>query len=483
MKSVKKISSLLLALLLMFSLAVPALAAQEGTLTDGKITISNAVPGQNYSIYQILYLESYDSDSGAYSYKANSAWEAWLRTKNAYVSFDAQGYVTWVEGADVVAFAKEAQEKAKTLSHDGTATCAADSTSVEFTGLKLGYYLVDTTLGTLCSIDTTNPTVTIQEKNGVPENVKQVQEDSTSAWGNKNDADIGQTVNFHSTITAQPGAENYVFHDTMSSGLNFTAVTGITLNEETVAEANYTVNKENLSDNCTFEVVFTQDFCNGLKADDKIVISYTAVLNENAVIAGNGNPNESKLSYGDSSNTKTTPVSTTTTYTWDMDVFKYTLVKSGDEQTEQGLAGAEFTLSKSANGSDPIALINKGNNTYRIAKDGEEGSVTTVTTDATGRFTIEGLDSDTYYLTETKAPNGYNVLSSAITVVIADDGTVTYTYNGTAGTGEVKVLNQSGTELPSTGGMGTTVLYIIGSVLVLAAAVLLITRKRMSAEA
>lgn len=483
MKSVKKISSLLLALLLMLSLAVPALAAQEGTLTDGKITVENAVPGQNYSIYQILYLESYDSASGAYAYKANSAWEAWLKTQTAYVSFDSQDYVTWVENADVTAFAKLAQAQAEKLTDDGSSTCTEGSTSVTFTGLKLGYYLVDTTLGTLCSLDTTNPTATIKEKNGAPENVKQVQEDSTSVWGNKNDADIGQTVYFHSTVTAQPGAENYVFHDTMSSGLTYTAVTGITLNGQPVSTENYTVNTENLTDGCTFEVVFTQDFCDGLKASDSIVISYTAVLNENAVIAGNGNPNESKLSYGDTSNIKTTPVSTTITYTWDMDVFKYTLVKSGDEQTEQALAGAGFTLSKSSDGSDPIALISKGNNLYRIAKDGEEGSVTTVTTDATGKFTVEGLDSDTYYLTETKAPNGYNVLSSAITVVIADDGTVTYTYNGTSATGEIKVLNQSGTELPSTGGMGTTVLYIIGSVLVLAAAVLLITRKRMSAEA
>ncbi len=474
MKTMRKIASLLLALLLMLSLTVPALAEQQGTLTGGTITIDNAVSGQTYKIYQILYLESYDSASGAYSYKANSAWEAWLKNQTSYVTFDEQNYVTWVEGADAAAFAKLAQAQTATMTADGSAT--ADSTTVTFENLKLGYYLVDTTLGTLCSLDTTNPTVTIKEKNAVPENEKQVQEDSNSAWGNCDDADIGQTVSFHSTITAQAGAENYVFHDKMSAGLTYTEVTGITLNDVAVDAKYYTVKIEDLTDDCTFEVVFTQEFCNTLKADDEIVISYTAVLNENAVIAGDGNPNESKLSYGDSSNTKYTPVSETKTYTWAVNVFKYT-------KTNTPLAGAEFTLSKSSNGTDPIALISKGNNVYRVAKSGEENTVTTITTDATGKFTIQGLDSDTYYLTETKAPAGYNVLKSAITVVIANDGTVSYTYNGTSATGEVKVLNQSGTELPSTGGVGTTVLYVLGSLLVLAAAVLLITRKRMSAEA
>ena len=87
-------------------------ATEEGTLTGGSITINDAVPGQTYSAYQILYLESYNSDAGAYAYKANSAWETWLRAQTAYVSFDDQGYVTWVERADAEAFAKLAQAQA-----------------------------------------------------------------------------------------------------------------------------------------------------------------------------------------------------------------------------------------------------------------------------------------------------------------------------------------------------------------------------------
>lgn len=493
MKHMKKLASILLTLIMALALMAPAMAAQEGTLSGGSITINDAVPGQTYKAYQILYLESYShaadgKATGAYAYKANSAWETWLKTQTSYVSFDAQGYVTWVEGADAAAFAKLAQVEAAKMTADATATAPAaaeDNTysTVTFSDLKLGYYLVDTTLGTLCSLDTTNPNVEMQEKNEVPTNVKTVEEDSTRNYGEKNDADIGQNVNFKSTITAQAGAENYVFHDKMSVGLTYTGVTGITLNGTAVDASNYTVVTEGLIDYCTFEVRFTQAFCDTLMANDKIVISYTATLNENAVIAGAGNPNESKLSYGDKGDAShtpsgTTPPSTTKTYTWDVDVFKYTM----NGETETPLAGATFTLSKNADGSNPIALVSKGNNVYRVAKTGETDTVTSITTDSTGKFTIQGLDADTYYLTETEAPAGYNKLAGPVTIVIGENGAVTATEGASQGVDEVKVLNQSGTELPSTGGIGTTIFYVLGAILVLGAGVLLVTKKRMSAD-
>jgi len=475
MKHAKKLASLLLALVMVLSMSVTAFAAQEGDLTGGSITINDAVVGQTYKVYQLLYLESYDATSNAYAYKANSTWENWLKTQTTYVSIDDQGYVTWVEGASAADFAKAAQAyaKANNITPDDKAENVT-TTTIKFENLKLGYYLVDTTLGTLCSLDTTNPNVVMEEKNEVPENDKTVEEDSTGNYGAKNDADIGQTVKFQSTITAQAGAENYVFHDKMSEGLTYTGVTGITLNGETVAASNYTVVTEGLTDDCTFEVRFTQAFCDTLKANDKIVISYTATVNEKAVVAGDGNSNTSKLSYGDSSNTKTTPDSTTKTYTWDVDVFKY--AKNGE--TEKPLANAKFTLSKKADGTDSIALVAEGNNVYRVAKSGETG-ITEITTDATGKFTIKGLDSDTYYLIETAAPAGYNKLAGPITIVIDGNGKTSV---DSKTVNEVKVLNNTGTELPSTGGMGTTIFYVVGSILLVGAAVLLITKKRMGVE-
>ena len=480
---VRKFGSLLLVLVMVLALNVSAFAAMQGTLDGGSITIKDAVPGQQYNAYQILYIESYNAEANAYSYKANSAWEAWLKTQTDYVSFDDQGYVTWVGEATAEraqAFAQLAQAQAKNMAADASATApdAAQGNTyskVTFTNLKLGYYLIDSTLGTLCSIDTTNPTAEIEEKNEVPTNEKKVEEDSNpGVYGKENDADIGQTVNFQSTIVAQKGAENYLFHDKMSEGLTFGSVTGITLNGNAVTADKYTVKTgKDVTDGCTFEVVFSKTFCDSLAKNDSIVISYTATVNENAVIGDVGNPNESKLSYGDASNTKTTPPSTTTTYTWKLDVFKH-------NSDNKGLEGAKFVLARDEEGKNLISLIDKGGNSYRVAKDGEEGAITEITTDATGKFTVEGLDSDTYYLVETKAPAGYNTLKAPVKVEIGEAGAVSYTYGEAVSTGEIKVLNQTGAELPSTGGMGTTMFYILGSVLVLGAAVVLITRKRMS---
>ena len=476
MSNTRKLVSLLLAVVL--TLGLTALGYAEGE--TGSITINDAVVGQTYTIYQILDLESYNASANAYAYKATTAWNNFINSdaiKGTYVQVDAQGYVTWKTGADAVAFAKAAQKYAKDNSIDNQGSVTADATTVSFTGLDLGYYLVDTTLGTLCSLDTTNPNVVMEEKNEVPTNVKTVEEDSTGKYGEKNDADIGQTVNFKSTITAQAGAENYVFHDTMSAGLTYTGVTGITLNDATVDASNYTVVTEGLADNCTFEVRFTQAFCDTLKANNQIVISYTATLNEKAVIAGEGNPNTSKVSYGDSSNTKYTPDSRTKTYTWDVDVFKYTM----NGETEKALADAKFTLSKNSDGSNPIALVSEGNNVYRVAKTGETGTVTEITTDATGKFTIKGLDADTYYLTETAAPAGYNKLAGPVTIVIGENGVVNGTTEAPQGVDEVKVLNQSGAELPSTGGIGTTIFYVLGGVLAVGAVALLIAKRRTRA--
>ena len=478
----KKILSIAMALVLMLAMAGTAMAAQEGTLTGGSITINDAVPEQIYNAYQILYLESYNKDAGAYAYKANSGWEAWLKTQTSYVSFDAQGYVTWVDGADAAAFAKLAQvEAAKMTAADATATApAADEgktySTVTFSNLKLGYYLVDTTLGTLCSLDTTNPSVTMQEKNEVPTNVKTVEEDSTGNYGTTNDADIGQTVNFKSTITAQAGAENYVFHDTMSAGLTYTGVTGITLNGTTVDASNYTVTAP-AADGDTFDVTFIQAFCDTLKANDQIVISYTATLNEKAVVAGEGNPNTSKVSYGDSSNTKVTPDSQTKTYTWDVDVLKYA---NGDESNV--LADAQFVLLNSE--KTKVATIVRGKVTgwVDIPEAGTDGTITwpnntVLTTGANGKIEIDGLDADTYYLREVKAPDGYNKLAEDVKVEITGA-----TENENYTTVVAKVNNQSGAELPSTGGIGTTIFYVIGAALVIGAIVILVAKKRAGSE-
>ena len=482
MKLTNKLAGILLALAMVLGIAATAFAEGE----TGSITIYDAAVGQTYTIYQILDLESYNNEAGAYAYKATTAWNTFINSeaiKGIYVEVDAQGYVTWKGDADAAAFAKLAQKYAKDNSIANQGSVTATTTTVSFNGLDLGYYLVDTTLGTLCSLDTTNPDVVMEEKNEAPTNVKTVQEDSTGAWGATNDADIGQVVNFKSTITAQPGAENYVFHDKMSEGLTYTGDAKIYTDEamtRELATENYTVN-DTPDDSDTFDITFEQDYLNTITAATKLYVKYSATLNENANVGNDGNPNESKLSYGEINQEtgkpgSTTPPSETKTYTWDVDVFKYTM----NGETEKALAGATFTLSKNADGSNPIALVSEGNNVYRVAKTNETVTVTEITTDATGKFTIKGLDADTYYLTETAAPAGYNKLAAPVTIVIGENGVVNGTTEAPQGVDEVKVLNQSGTELPSTGGIGTTIFYIVGGVLVVGAVVLLVTKKRMN---
>lgn len=395
------------------------------------------------------------------------------------------GYVTWKDNADVATFAKKALAYANTQNHiinsdksqiAPAAAAGATTSTVAFSDLPLGYYLVDSSAGTICSLDTTAKDVTIQEKNGVPSVEKKVQEDSTSVWGESNTADIGQTVNFQTTITAQPGAQNYVLHDMMDAGLTFGGTVTVKKGDTTLTNSNdYSLITDGI-DGCTFEIVFTQSFCATLKADEQIIVTYSATLNKKAAIAGEGNKNTTKLTYGDSS--ETTP-STTTTKIFEMPVFKYT--KEGTN--EKALEGAIFTLSKKTDGTDLINLVktseeSAGEETYRVATTDETNTMTEVTTTDSGKFTIKGLDADTYYLTETKQPAGYNKLSAPITVVINENGNITIGTDTTVVT-EVKVLNNTGTILPTTGGNGTSLIYFLGAVLALVSGVVLITKQRM----
>lgn len=515
-EKVRRLLAVAMSAMLVLSLtAVSALGSQEGKLTGGSITIENAKEGQTYSIYQILYLESYDATSGAYAYKANSAWEDWLNTQTQYVSIDAQGYVTWVEGASAADFAKAAQAYAKgqSISPDlkgawktqvvkeegkedrtdsvlDTDKSSANSVSYNnsklcFSDLKLGYYLVDSTLGTLCSLDTTNPDVTIKEKNAEPTNEKTVEEDSTGNYGNKNDADIGQTVNFKSKITLPKGSENVVFHDKMDKGLTLDASSIKVYTDEAMttelAVGNYTVTATDLTDDCTFEVSFAKTYLDGLTAGSTTVyVAYSATLNENAVVGGDGNSNESKLTYGENNDLTTTP-SETKTYTWSFDVLKYA---NGDES--KVLSDAKFVLLNSEKSKVATIVNGKLTGWAVVPTAAQDGTIawpknTTLTTGANGKISIAGLDADTYYLREIEAPAGYNKLTDDVKVEIKPTESADSNGQATLNLKEViaKVENKSGSELPSTGGMGTTLLYVIGGILVVSAGVALVTRRRM----
>lgn len=497
MKLIKKMLAIMFAFMMVVGMGTKVNAEEnESTAAaTGKITISNAVDGQTYSIYKVLELESYDNGEGLYSYKPAADWNSFfdsttdVNTKkpkgagSAYITIDSNGYATWIaeiNDANKATFAKLALEYAKTKVINNNGQKTAKGNTVIFDNLPLGYYLVDSSVGALCGLDTTNSEVTIQEKNGTPTVEKQVKENSTNKFGDSNTAYIGQTVEFKTTITAQAGAQNYVLHDKMDAGLTFTGNVSVSLKKndserEQTLENNkdYVLETSDLGETCTFHIEFTNALYDSLSAGDQIIVSYSAILNENAVVGNAGNKNDTWLKYGNGTDTAH---SSTTTKTYEIPVFKYT-------GNNKPLAGAKFTLSKNSNGSDPIELIKVNDKTkdltYRVAKTGEKPVATEITTPSNGKFVIQGLDADTYYLTETEAPKGYNKLASPITIVIAEDGKVTS--NGSEVT-TVNVENKTGTLLPSTGGMGTTIIYMAGAILVIASGIVLVSKKKSKAK-
>lgn len=474
MRKPNKLVALIFAILASVAMLLPtsAYAANGTNDNSGSITINDAEPGHTYNAYQVLVLESYDTGKGAYSYKANDAWKTWLKDQTKYVSIDDQGYVTWVKDADAAAFAKAALAYAKANSIQPADTKTAESATVNFTGLNLGYYLVDTSLGTLCSLDTTTPGVEMFEKNEQPPVKKEVKEDSSGEWGDENTAEIGQTVEFKTTIGAKPGAESYVLHDVMSAGLTLDpdSIEAASLSKGQDAESgDYHVVTTGLSDGCTFEVVFHQSYLDTIDKDTDIVVTYSAVLNENAVIAGDGNSNKTQLKFGDDHRDETT-WDETKTYTFKVDVVK-------TDEKDKVLDGAQFKLYSAKTGGNEIPLVQVSNGVYRLAKDGEPG-VEYITT-VNGQLEIKGFDANTnYYLEETKAPDGYNKLPERVEIAVKNANLEASVSNGVYQSGGVQVVNKTGSLLPSTGGIGTTIFYALGGALVLGVIAVFLARKR-----
>lgn len=509
MKLIKKIVAIMFAFMMVVSMSCNV-KADEGTSSTkkGTITINNAIPGQTYKIYKILELESYNPTTKNYAYKVTPEWKSFVENEGqTYLTkVDGTDYVNWVgdstnDGAHVKEFAekaiayvkKENSPVKKYTSKDATAASAEQATTtVTFENLPLGYYLVESSVGTLCSLDTTNTDAIIREKNGVPSVDKKVSSTETGNYDTSNTASIGDTVYFKTTITAQPGAQNYVLHDKMDAGLTFNEDSvkvnlrkkGTSNDQNLTKETHYnveTTNLHNTDPKCTFHIEFTPKLCESLKADDTITVTYSATLNENAVIAGEGNKNETWLKYGENNNLETTHP-TTDTKTFEMHVFKFYKDKKNSDK-ETGLADAVFTLKKVGK-TNTINFVKEtpdeiNGDIYRVAKTGETGTVTTITSPDSGKFTIKGLSAGTYKLEETKQPAGYNKLSGPVTVVIDMDGKVTV--GGTEVT-QVDVENKTGTVLPSTGGAGTTMIYLIGGALVLGSGVVLVTKRRVKGK-
>lgn len=491
MKYMKKLITLLAVLTLALAMAVPAFAASGTASSTGTITIDNAVTGTTYKAYRIFDLESYDTNKDVYSYKLNTKWKDFPEYSTTidgntvsaadFFSVNSAGYIEWKDtkkdaGADFAKLAK-AFVVEKNIEWDRTET--ASSTTVTFTDLTLGYYLVDTSLGSLCSLNTTAPSVTIKEKNSDTTIEKKIVITGDEKV-DSNSAGIGDTVNFSITITVKDGnPEDYVLHDKLS-GLTFNPDSlEVKVGTKTLTpNTDYTL-VTNPTDGDSFDVKFKDGI---LKTNDVVVVTYSATVAADATIAGAGNKNTAKLEYSGKHSTE----EETTTYVWKLNVHKYAL---DSKNKEVALSGAKFVLYRMDGDTKEYATLT-GNKIAGWVNDKDKA--TTLETNGAGDILIEGLNVGTYYLEETEAPAGYNKLTEPIEVKITatpdatgvsetveyknkNDSTYTPATNAI-----VKVLNEAGTQLPSTGGIGTTLFYVIGGGLMAVAAVLLVTKKRMN---
>ena len=473
----KKILSYLLVIALLLVQLIPIANAAKGTNDDtGSITISNALKGQTYSVYQILKLESYDTTQNAYTYKATSTWSSFVNSsaiKGIYLEVDDQGYVTWKSGADAASFSKIALQYAIDNSIAATNTITATTTEVEFTSLNLGYYLVDSSLGALCGLTTTNPSAEVLEKNEETTIKKLVKEGTI--YSKENTAKVDDIVEYKTIISVEKGAQNYVLHDTMDEGLTYNSDAKVYVNDVEViaSDDTFTLTKYK---NDTFTIVFNNTYVTSLleqstSSDLEIVVKYTAKVNEKAVICKVGecltNDNDTYLDFGDNNQTNH---DRTKTY-----VYEFTLIKTDKDNTT--LQGAEFKLYDASTNGNEIKVFKVSDGLYRVAYTEEELAASTNI--VVGSAIIEGLDENiSYWLQEEVAPNGYNKLASRVEVKLSkhkvENNIITATKN------EVKVVNNKGNLLPSTGGIGTVLFVAIGSIMVIGFGILLVTKLRLS---
>ncbi len=444
-----------LALVMTLAMAAPTMAAT--------ITVDPAVKGQTYTAYKIFDVTKAEGSEG-YSYTANQAMYDLLNGKVAGVTLTATA-VAGKYNASMTNTEDTAKALAVFLNDNITSLTkakevkAADTKAV-IDGLEPGYYFVDSSLGSLCILNTTTDTVTVKEKNQEPIIDKKISETSDGTYS------VGDKIPYTVTVTAGGNAEtSYVVTDTMSASLTFNDDIKIMVGETDITEnPNVTIAKPATGDTFTFKITFAKEYVATLAKDTKIVITYSATLNEKSV-QGIGANNKAILNFGSDSSVEQNV---------EIKNYKASFIKV-DGTTKAALAGVTFKLTDNA--GTEIKLVDLGNGKYRVAMAGETAAAN-ITTPADGVIEIQGLRNGTYKLVELSTLSGYNLLAGPVEFTIENANNL-YSLNAVGVTDNNVIENNMGTLLPSTGGMGTTLFYIVGGLMVVCAGVVLVTKKRM----
>ena len=525
----KKIISVLLVLVMVLSMSTISFAVTDYIITVENTNENVTIHGMEYSAYKVFeatYNEA--TETIAYTYDPatciNVAYDHDGDDSTAPLS--GEDLLAWLGAYDGVAPNDESVREFADYVYETyvvtgaitpTATGTASGETATIDAGSAGYYLVygqgygkdGGTVTAAVALTTTYPTAEVNPKFDAPSLKKEIKHNENAAWGVVGDNQIGDTVEFR-TITTVPNPYGYdvfeyVIHDTMSSGLTLQEGFTVKVNDEATLDNSYLSLVETEGHNCTFElkIDILKAIEDGvLKVGDDLYTYYNATLNDGALIYDEGKQdNKAYLEYSNN------PYDDTTTITEEDVVYDWTFKMAVDkiDKDNNKLTGAVFVLSENGNlevsdlnvndegvptvTTGLIGLVKDGD-VYRVATDEDTNIVYTI---EAGNPLIKGLDDATnYYLYETKAPDGYNLLKEpvkfTISVAYNEDGSTVLANNPTitVDNGEanssmaVPVVNNSGFELPSTGGMGTTLFYIAGGLLVAIAAITLVTKKRMN---
>ena len=501
MKHARKLTSLLLALVMVFALAVTAFAQDvAGTDGTGSITISNAAKGETYTIYKLFNATVHeDEDGNSIAYTGTVP-----ESLNTYFTADENGYISATPAAkqgENMSDGLKTALKAWTKTATETASAESDGSALNFKGLAYGYYVVTTSQGDqLISVDSTMPDVTIFDKNSSKPT-------ELSKTASEHNVSIGDTVtytvrfktsNYDGAGTDAKKIVSYTIEDTLPDFLSSVNVTSIIVDKD----GDSTTPGDQVDVTAQFTnkkiVIDWYDEANNQFLYDNgatVTITYTAVVTDKATIDGAGNTNKVTVTWTTTGGDAPGPDKVET----DETIFTYAIALKKVNNKGKALPDAVFQFPfyvKSTADTKDGAYIYAGTTAG-------EGLTNQITTPASGVIVVKGVKSGSYEITEFKAPDGYNKLASPVTVqAVKTSNTSTHTTvyldeDGkvvdentkvievkvdidTIAATAVVVLNKAGTELPSTGGMGTTIFYVLGAVLVVGAGVLLVTKKRMS---